>query len=336
MALVRLSDIIEPAVFLDYMAQDTMEKSAFWQSGVIATNPLLVAKANSGGRIVDVPFWKDLANNEPNISNDDPAVVSSPDKIDTGKQVARIAYLNKSWSATDLASEVAGANAMQRIAARVSRYWERAYQSRLLSMTRGLLADNIAANSGDMRFNAARTTSGAAAAENGFTRANFTSAAFTLGDAFENTGAIAVHSVIYKRMVDNNDIDFVKDSEGLLTIPTYLGKRIVIDDGMPAVLNSTSGLIEYTSVLFGAGAIGLGEGSPLNPVEVERKADQGNGAGVEILYNRKTVLMHPMGYAFNSAAVAGTSPTVAELQDVTNWTRVYERKAVSIAFLVTN
>jgi hypothetical protein len=43
-----------------------------------------------------------------------------------------------------------------------------------------------------------------------------------------------------------------------------------------------------------------------------------------------------MGYAFNSAAVAGTSPTVAELQDVTNWTRVYERKAVSIAFLVTN
>jgi hypothetical protein len=336
MALVRLSDVIEPAVFLDYMAQDTMEKSAFWQSGVIATNPLLAAKANSGGRIVDVPFWKDLANNEPNISSDDPAVLANPDKIDTGKQIARIAYLNKSWSATDLASEIAGSNAMQRIAARVSRYWERAYQTRLLSLTRGLLADNIAGNSGDMRFNAARTTSGAAAAENGFTRANFTSAAFTLGDAFENTGAIAVHSVIYKRMVDNNDIDFVKDSEGVLSIPTYLGKRIVIDDGMPAVLNATSGLIEYTSVLFGAGAIGLGEGSPQNAVAVDREEAQGNGAGVEILYNRKTLLMHPMGYAFTSASVAGTSPTVAELQTVTNWTRVYERKAVSIAFLITN
>ena len=336
MALVRLSDIIEPAVFLDYMAQNTMEKTAFWQSGVIATNPLLVAKANSGGRIVDVPFWKDLANNEPNISSDDPAVLSTPDKIDTGKQIARIAYLNKSWSATDLASEIAGANAMQRIAARVSSYWERAYQSRLLSLTRGLLADNIAANSVDMVYDASRKTAGAAAAENGFTRANFTSAAFTLGDAFENTGAVAVHSVIYKRMVDNNDIDFVKDSEGNLSIPTYLGKRIVIDDGMPAVLNSTSGLIEYTSVLYGAGAIGLGEGSPLVPVEVEREAAQGNGGGVEVLYNRKTVLMHPMGYAFNSASVAGESPTLAELQVVTNWTRVYERKATSIAFLVTN
>lgn len=336
MSTVRLSDIIEPAVFLDYMAQNTMQKSAFWQSGVIATNPLLVAKANSGGRIVDVPFWKDLANNEPNISSDDPAVLSSPDKIDTGKQIARIAYLNKSWSATDLASEIAGANAMQRIAARVSSYWERAYQSRLLSLTRGLLADNIAANSGDMVYDASRKTAGAAAAENGFTRANFTSAAFTLGDAFENTGAVAVHSVIYKRMVDNQDIDFIKDSEGLLTIPTYLGKRIVIDDGMPAVLNATSGLIEYTSVLFGAGAIGLGEGSPLNAVAVDREEAQGNGAGVEILYNRKTLLMHPMGYAFTSASVAGTSPTVAELQTVTNWTRVYERKAVSVCFLVTN
>ena len=336
MALVRLSDIIEPAVFLDYMAQDTMEKTAFWQSGVIATNPVLVAKANSGGRVVDVPFWKDLSNTEPNISTDNPATLSSPDKIDTGKQVARIAYLNKSWSATDLASEIAGSNAMQRIAARVSTYWERAYQTRLLAMVRGLYADNVAGNSGDMVFNAARQTSGSAAVENGFTRSNFTSAAFTLGDAFENTGVIAVHSVIYKRMVDNDDIDFVADSSGNMTIPTYLGRRIVIDDGMPVVSNGTSGLLEYTTVLFGAGAVGMGEGSPLVPVEVEREAAQGNGAGVEVLFNRKTLLMHPSGYAFTSASVASESPTNAELLAAANWTRVYERKAVPICFLVTN
>lgn len=338
MATFRLTDGIEPAVFLDYMAQDSVEKTAFWQSGVVATNPLLTTKANTGGRIVDVPFWKDLANTEPNISDDDPTVLSSPDKIDTGKQIARIAYLNKSWSATDLASEIVGANAMQRIASKVSNYWNRAYQRRLLSMTRGLYLDNIAANGGDMVHNAARTTSGVAAAENGFTTSNFTRAAFTLGDAFENTGAIAMHSVIYNRVVDNNinDIVFIQDSNGQLTIPTYMGRRIIIDDGMPAVLNATSGLLEYTSVLFGAGAIGYGEGSPEHPVAVGREEAQGNGAGVEILYSRKTLLMHPMGYAFTSAAVAGMSPTVAELQTVTNWTRVYERKATSIAFLVTN
>lgn len=337
MATVRLSDIVEPRVFLDYMSANTMEKTAYWAGGVIASSPLLNAKANSGGRIVDVPFWKDLANDEPNISNDDPSVLAVPKKIATGDQVARIAYLNQSWSAADLASEIAGSNAMQRIAARVDAYWMRAYQKRLLAITEGLLADNIAGNSGDMVFDASRKTAGAAATTNGFTRANFTSAAFTLGDAFENTGALAVHSVIYKRMVDNDDIDFIVDSAGSMNIPTFLGRRVIVDDSMPVVLNATSGLLEYTTVLYGAGAIGYGEGSPDLPVEVEREALQGNGAGVEILVSRKTTLLHPYGYQFTSSSVAGVSPTIAELKLAANWTRVYdERKQVPISFLVTN
>lgn len=337
MATVRLSDIVEPRVFLDYMSANTMEKTAYWAGGVIANSPLLNAKANSGGRIVDVPFWKDLANDEPNISNDDPSVLAVPKKIATGDQVARIAYLNQSWSAADLASEIAGSNAMQRIAARVDAYWMRAYQKRLLAITEGLLADNIADNSGDMVFDASRKTAGAAAATNGFTRSNFTAAAFTLGDAFENTGAIAMHSVVYKRAVDNDDIDFIVDSAGTMNIPTFLGRRIIVDDSMPVVLNATSGLLEYTTVLYGAGAIGYGEGSPDVPVEVEREALQGNGAGVEILVNRKTALLHPYGYQFTSSSVAGVSPTIAELKLAANWTRVYdERKQVPISFLVTN
>jgi hypothetical protein len=122
----------------------------------------------------------------------------------------------------------------------------------------------------------------------------------------------------------------------VLTIPTFLGRRIVIDDGMPAALNATSELIEYTSVLFGAGAFGVGEGSPENPVEVDRAPAQGNGAGIETLHSRKTVLMHPAGYQFTSSSVASVSPTRAELEAAANWTRVVERKAVSMAFLVTN
>lgn len=337
MATVRLSDIIEPAVFLDYMSKDTMELTAFWQSGVITTSPELAAKANTGGRICDVPFWKDLSNSEPNYSTDNPADVSTPDKIATGDQVARIGYMNKSWSATDLASEIAGSNAMQRIAARVDAWWARQYQARLLATTVGLYNDNVAANGGDMVFNAARQDAGAAAAANGFTRSNFTSAAFTLGDAFEGTGAIAVHSVIYKRMIDNDDIDFIVDSQGSMQIPTFLGRRVIVDDGMPVSLNATSGLLEYTSILFGAGAIGYGEGSPLVPVEVDRDPEQGNGGGVETLYTRKTNLIHPYGYAFTSSSVAGTTPTLAELRNAANWSRIFdERKQVPIAYLVTN
>jgi hypothetical protein len=337
MALSRLTDIIEPKVFLDYMAVNTAEKTAFYDSGIITTNAALNAKANSGGRIVDLPFWKDLANSEPNYSSDDPALLAVPAKVSAGDQIARIAYVNNSWSTADLTGEIAGSDPMQRIARRVDEYWTRQLQARLIATTRGLLADNIAGNGGDMVFNAARTTAGAAAATNGFTRSNFTSAAFTLGDSYENTGAIAVHSNIYKRMIDNDDIDFIKDSNGSLLVPTFLGKRIIIDDGMPVVTNATSTLLEYTSVLYGAGAFGYGEGSHPNPVAVNREEAQGNGGGVEVLHSRKTWLLHPFGYAFNSTSVAGVTPTLAELQAVSNWTRVFdERKQVPIAFLVTN
>lgn len=339
MALTRLSDIIEPSVFADYLSQNSMTKTAFWDGGVIASNPMLVQKCQTGGKIIDVPFWKDLADNDPNLSNDDPASNSTPDKITAGDQIARIAYLNKSWSQADLASEVAGSNALTRIAERIDAYWMRAMQRRLVATIQGLYADNVASNSGDMVFNAARTTSGSAAASNGFTRTNFTSAAFTLGDAFENTGVIAVHSVVYKRMVDNDDIDFIPDSQGNLVIPTFLGKRIVVDDGMPAELNATSGLIEYVSVLFGAGAIGYGESAPvISPaVEVDRTPEGGNGGGIETLYSRKNAILHPYGYKFTSSSVAGTSPSIAELKDAANWQRVFdERKQVPLAFLRTN
>lgn len=337
MATTRLTDIIEPKVFMDYLSANTMEKTAYWASGVVVNNPMLNDKANSGGKIVDVPFWKDLANSEPNYSTDDPAQTSVADKISTGDQIARIAYLNKSWSAADLASEIAGSNAMARIAERIDAWWARQYQARLIATTVGLYNDNVAANGGDMVFDASKKTAGGAAAANGFTRSNFTAAAFTLGDAFENTGAIAVHSVIYKRMIDNDDIDFIVDSSGSMNVPTFLGRRVIVDDGMPVVSNATSGLLEYTSVLFGAGAIGYGEGSPTVPVEVDRDPEQGNGGGVETLYSRKTALLHPFGYAFNSASVAGISPSLAELRDAGNWTRVFaERKQVPVAFLTTN
>jgi len=335
MALVQLSDIVEPRVFLDYQSVNTKEKTAFWDSGIVVSNPLLVQKANSGGKIVDVPFWKDLANVEANVSNDNPASVANPQKIGTGDQIARIHYLNQAWSAADLASEVAGSNALGRIRERVDAYWTRQWQRRLIAMLRGIQANNVASFSGDMVRDVSTDAVGAPSAAELFSRTNFTSAAFTLGDAFEDTGVIAVHSVVYKRMVDNDDIDFIADSQGRMVIPTFLGKRIVVDDGLPAIAGTNR--IRYTSILFGAGAIGHGEGTPAVPVEVNREPGQGNGGGVELLYSRMTWLTHPMGFAFQSASVAGVSPTIAELALAANWTRVVdERKQVPIAFLVTN
>jgi hypothetical protein len=194
-----------------------------------------------------------------------------------------------------------------------------------------VLADNVDAYDSDMVVDVAVDS---ATSTSVFTRANFTAAGFTLGDAYDELSALAVHSVVYKRMVDNDDIDFIPDSQGQMTIPTFLGHRVIVDDGLPVDPNGQNDP-KFTSVLFGAGAIGFGEGTPNVPVEVEREASQGNGGGVEILHSRKTYLLHPFGFKVDDEP-DGVSFTLAELADKDTWDRVVERKNVPLAFLVTN
>lgn len=336
MATVRLSDVVVPEVYADYQAVNSPEKTAFVESGIVVTSDILNTKANSGGKILDVPFWKDLdSSSEPNISNDDPAVSATPEKVGTGTQIARVAYLNNGWSSTDLSGEIAGSSPMQRIASRTGIWWQRQWQKRVIASCNGVQADNVANDSGDMVYDVSIEDGTAATSDNVYSRQAFTSAAFTLGDAFDGVSAMAVHSVVYKRMVDNDDIEFIKDSMGSMMIPTFMGRRIIIDDSMPVVAGTTSGY-KYTSILFGAGALGYGVGSPETPVEVEREASQGNGSGVETLWERNTWLLHPFGFQFTSTAVAGESATNAELATASNWDRVVDRKNVPMAFLVTN
>ncbi len=72
-------------------------------------------------------------------------------------------------------------------------------------------------------------------------------------------------------------------------------------------------------------------------VETERKPDQGNGVGGDILYTRRQFVLHPYGIAWQDASVAAEFPTNVELATAANWNRVYpERKQVPISFLVTN
>src|SRR5690606_12957762 len=123
-----------------------------------------------------------------------------------------------------LVSELSGSNPMQRIRNRFGTYWQRQFQKRVIASAVGILAANAADDDGDMVHDGAAGL---------WSRQAFTSAVFTMGDAFSNLSAIAVHSLVYKQMVDAEDIDFVPDSQGNLTIPTFMGMRIIVDDGMP-------------------------------------------------------------------------------------------------------
>jgi len=137
-----------------------------------------------------------------------------------------------------------------------------------------------------------------------------------------------------QQMVKNDDIVYIPDSQGQLTIPTYMGLRVIVDDGMTVTAGSTDGF-KYTSVLFGAGAFGYGVGSPDTPVEVEREAAQGDGGGIETLWLRNTWILHPFGFQ-QTGTPSGNSFTLAELGTAGVWDRVIERKNIPLAYLITN
>ena len=62
--MTRLSDVIQPAVFMNYMDTYTKENSALFESGVFRPDPNLSKFLAGGGRTVTIPFWKDLPGDE--------------------------------------------------------------------------------------------------------------------------------------------------------------------------------------------------------------------------------------------------------------------------------
>ena len=115
---------------------------------------------------------------------------------------------------------------------------------------------------------------------------------------------------------------------------TIMGRNLIIDDSLPAVAGTNR--TTYTTILCGSGAAGYGVGTPKVPSETDREPSAGNGGGEETIYSRRTDLIHPLGFQFTSASVAGESATLAELATAANWDRVMERKNINVAFLQTN
>ena len=162
-------------------------------------------------------------------------------------------------------------------------------------------------------------------------------AVFTMGDKFDGLRVIALHSVVYQRLVKQQLIEFVKDADGKILYESYLGKRVVVDDSLPVIAGTTSGF-RYLTVLMGGGAIGYGTGSPKVPFELDRIPAGGKGGGLENIWERKTWMIHPFGFDWteNTVTAPGHTATLANLRLAANWDRKLPRKMIPLAFLVTN
>ena len=336
MADIRLSDIVDVTVYQDLAPVNSPEKTAFFDAGIAIRDPLMDSLASAAGKTAELPFWNDLdADDEPNYSSDDPAVDAAPAKVAQGEQISRKAFLNQGYSAMDLPRELAmGEDALQHVRNRFGTYWMRQWQRRLISSVRGVAADNAANDAGDMIHDISSESIAGQSAATRWSNDAFINAAYTMGDMVDGVTAIAMHSAVSQQLTEQNGAEDVRDSDGVLLYRAYQGRRIIVDDQLPAIAGSTDG-VKYLSVLFGPGAFGYGEGNPSTPVEIDRNVRGGNGGGQEELWERKTWLLHPAGFQ-NTGTPAGDSFTLAELALAATFDRVVERKNVPMAFLFTN
>ena len=335
MAATQLTDLVIPDVFTAYMQLLSEEKSAFRASGVLADSALLARLLSGGARVFNVPHFRDLAQTEANVSSDNPASNATPQNITTGQEIARRDSLNQVWSSMDLNEALAGADPLEAIASLVATYWVRQENRRIIAASEGIMADNEANDSGDMLNDIALGGAGTPTASNLFSGEAVIDTQQTLGDSQGDLGIIAMHSVVYTRARKNNLIDFIPDSRGEVDIAFFHNLRVVVDDGLP--VNLVAGNNEYSTYIYGAGAIARGVGSALVPTETNREPLSGDGGGQEFLHSRVEWCHHPRGFAWLGASQAGETPTLAELRLAANWDRRFnERKQIKFAELRTN
>lgn len=310
-----LSQVIVPELFNPYVINKTKEKSAFFQSGIVASNAKYDALASQTAPTVNMPFFEDL-------NGDSEAVVEgqdlTPAKLGSQNDVAAIFRRAKMWYASDLDAALSGLDPMRAVGERVASFWARDMQHELIQILAGVFG------AATMKDNILDISALEGAAANWSANA-FIDAEEKLGDAKTDLTAVVMHSATEAYLKKQNFIQTVQPSSDV-AFGLYQGKRVIVDDGCPV----SAGV--YTTYLFGDGAIAYGNGSPVGFVPTEVDRDKKKGSGVDYLINRRTSILHPIGVAWTGASVANTvsGPTRAEFAKAANWKRVYETKQIRI------
>jgi hypothetical protein len=309
-----ITDVIVPEVFNPYVIQRTAELSAFYQSGIIARNPELDRLASSGGKLVNMPFWEDLTGPDEVLSDQTALTVG---KITASQDVAALLARGRAWSVNDLAKALSGDDPMAAIGDLVAAYWARRFQAILIETLNGIFGNNATLmNTNQHDISGSPDADG----DDVISAKTAVDAIYKLGDNADKLTGFAMHSATVAKLAKDDLIEYIKPSEGSVEVPYFLGKRVVVDDGLPV----SSGV--YTTYIFGAGAFGWGEGGAPVPTETARDALSGD----DILVNRRHFILHPRGVAFQNNQVSGPTPSNTELADYRNWERVYESKNVRI------
>lgn len=330
MAETRLTNVIVPEIFTGYSLEPSIYKSRFFRAGIITENPAISGLLAGGGTTFQLPFWKDIAGGSGDVPSE--TVAATVDPVTSGKQIARRQLREKHWGANDISQVFAGADPVAAIGQMVENYWAQAYDQLAFLTIRGVFADNITNDSGDL-VNDISAGVGAAAiisddavidaqaklGENG-----------TVGRSDLNGGgfaAIVIHPATYAVLRKQNAFDYLPIGDQERPTEFYLGMQVVVDRN--AYVNSGT----YDSYIVKNGALQFGQSSVgYVPTEIDRDATV--GFGIDKLITRRVFAMHPVGLQWTENTVTGgISPSDANLVLAANWDRVFNAENIGMVML---
>ena len=159
----------------------------------------------------------------------------------------------KAWGEYDFASDVTGAN-FKAEAQEVNEYWDEERQATVLAILEGIFGMTGGVNG---QFVSKHTYDITATANPELSADALNRASQkALGDKKAKLDVIFMHSAVSTNLEGLNLIDFLKytDEAGIqrdLTIGTFNGRLVVVDDEMPVTTDSTGDI--YTSYVFQKG-----------------------------------------------------------------------------------
>lgn len=324
MAATDTADLVIPEIYSRYLTEEQIYTTSFYRSGLIQRSPLIDQSIAGGGQTFNVPFFQRLSAGATAIQNgtDLTAAEQTADK-----QVGIRIVEGRNDAFEELAGHLAGEDLQANIQNQLGHVWELEQQATLSNIVTGVVADNIANDSGDLVNDI--STTGTVADANKISSSAVIGAYSKKGDK-SRADIIVMHSVPYYKLVEDNLIDFAPTNVQDIGFGTYLNMTVVVSDEVPTPVATNQ---QYYTILASRGAFGYGESSNnITNFELDRDGSK----GLTEVITRRAYNIHPMGWAWQGASLAGQTPTRAELATVTNWSRVFDKKNAGFTVLITN
>lgn len=253
----------------------------------------------------------------------------------------------KAWLERDFSYDITGGvDFMENVAKQVAEYLEGVDQDTILDILTGIFAMTGTKN---VEFVTAHTHDISTTGDGLMTATTLNTACNkACGANKKKFTLVFMHSDVSTNLENLRLLEYLKytDKDGVtrdLTIATWNGKVVIIDDSMPVDTSGEDPV--YTTYVLGNGAIFYENIGAKVPFEMAR--DPKTNGGQDTLYTRQRKCFAPFGISYEKKNQATNSPTSEELQNGLNWTLVHSgetneadrsyinHKAIPIARILT-